>query len=114
MSIEMVAGYAQGFRDEVLYHPHAIHAHFPHFGNFWNIQYQGEKKFLNMQWDADHVLKGSVTALHLTAIVIKVGDLKDYPKKQRIFKILADMTKYYLSYKLGFFLSYNVTHKNKL
>lgn len=50
----------------------------------------------------------------LVAIVIKTGDIKDYPKKKRLLKILVDMGKYYAAYQLGFFLSYNITHQNKL
>ena len=67
-----------------------------------------------MQWDADHLLKSSITLLNITCISIKLIDLKNYKKKDKWKRILFNGTIYYLSHKLGFFLSYNITHKNKL
>ncbi|MEO5991288.1 MAG: hypothetical protein ABIP68_06595 [Ferruginibacter sp.] len=115
MGLEMGAGYAQGWKDEVTYHPNQLFKNHPGLNrNFWDIRTQGKKGFLNTEWDADHVLKFSVNGLHVTAISIKIGNLKQYPKKQRWKKIVFDLIKYYASYKVGFFLSYNVTHENKL
>lgn len=112
MSIEVGAGYMQGWREEVLYHPNALFRHFPKLSRtFWDnrITWQQRGKF-----DANHVLKGGIVTSQLIAIVIKTGDIKDYPKKKRLLKILIDLGKYYVSYQLGFFLSYNITHHNKL
>jgi hypothetical protein len=115
MSLELTAGYAQGWRDEVQYHPNQLFKQMPNLNrSFWDIRVQDPPGFLNMEWDADHLLKFSVNSLHVTAIVIKIGDLKTYPKKDRWKKVLFDGFKYYLSYKAGFFLAYNITHKNKL
>lgn len=114
MSIEVAAGYAQGWRDEVQYHPNQLFKQMPNLNRrFWDIRHQDPPTFLNMEWDADHALKFAVNGLHVTAVVLKVGDIKQYRKKDRWKKIIFDAAKYYLSYKAGFFLSYNITHKNK-
>ena len=112
MSIEVGAGYMQGWREETLYHPNELFKHFPNLSrSFWDnrISWKNATKF-----DANHVLKGGIVASQLVAIVIKTGDLKEYPKRKRLLKILVDLGKYYFSYQLGFFLSYNLTHQNKL
>jgi hypothetical protein len=111
MSLEMGAGYAQGWREEVLYHPNALFAHFPNLNkNFWDNRLSWQRGHIR---DANHILKFSVTAFHLTAVAIKIGDYKSLPKKQRVKKILFDVFKNYAAYQLGFFLSYNLTHHNK-
>ena len=115
MSVELAVGYAQGWRDEVIYHPNQLFKRFPNLNrSFWDIRVQNPPGFLNTEWDADHVLKATVSSLHVAAVVIKIGDLKDYPKKDRWKKVAFDMVKYYGAYKAGFFLSWNVTHGNKL
>ena len=110
MACEVGAGYGQGWREEVLYHPNALFKHFPNLNrNFWDNRLYSEG---GHNFDANHVLKGAITSLHLAAVVIKAGDLKNYKGKKGL-KILADFVKNYAAYQLGFFLSYNVTHKNK-
>lgn len=115
MGIEVLAGYGQGWRDEINYHPNQLFKRFPNLNrNFWDIRVQNDPTFLNTEWDADHVFKFAVNGLHVAGIILKVGDLKSYPKKDRWKKILFDIVKYYGSYKLGFFLAWNVTNQNKL
>ncbi len=112
MSCEVGAGYLQGWREEVIYHPNALFEHFPKLNpNFWDNRVSWQKGNIK---DANHILKFGVTACHLTAIVIKTGDLKNYKGARKILKIVADVAKNYAAYQLGFFLSYNVTHHNKL
>lgn len=115
MSVEVAAGYAQGWRDEVIYHPNQLFKRFPNLNrNFWDIRVQNPPGLLNTEWDADHVLKATISTLHVSAVIIKMGDLKDYPKRDRWKKIAFDLLKYYASYKVGFFLGWNVTNGNKL
>ena len=63
--------------------------------------------------DANHLLKAGITLSHLAAVAFKIGNYKEY-KKQRFLKILADIAKNYAAYQIAFFLSYNITHHNKL
>lgn len=110
MALELAAGYGQGWRDEVLYHPNQLFKQYPNLNRrFWDIRVQDKPGFLNTEWDADHVLKGAIASLHVAAVVFKIGE-----RKQNWKKYLFDAVKYYGSYKLGFFLSYNLTHKNSL
>ncbi len=112
MSCEMGAGYLQGWREEVIYHPNALFEHFPKLNaNFWDNRISWQRGNIK---DANHILKFGVTAFHLTAVVIKTGDLKSYKGARKILKIIGDIAKNYAAYQLGFFLSYNVTHHNKL
>lgn len=115
MGVEVLAGYGQGWRDEVIYHPKQLFKQFPNLNrNFWDVTKQNEPGFLNTEWDADHVLKGTIAGLHIIAVSVKVGDLKEYKGwKNKVLKVLIDGAKYYLSYKIGFTLAYNITHKNK-
>lgn len=112
MGIEVAAGYAQGWREQVLYHPNELFRRFPKLSRtFWDnrVTWKQPGKF-----DANHVLKGYIVSSQIVALVIKTGDIKDYPKKKRLLKILVDVGKYYIAYQAGFFLSYNITHGNKL
>ena len=102
MSLQAVAGYAQGWREEVLYHPNALFRNYPNLNrSFWDSR---EWK----RWNANHLLKTIVAGSHTAAIVIKLDG------KKKNWKLYAlDAAKYYGSYKLGFFAAYNLTHKNK-
>jgi hypothetical protein len=109
MGLQFTAGYAQGWREEVLYHPNALFINHPNLNRrFWDNRIQSPCGFLNMEWNADHLLKSIVTTSHIAAIVIKIGGEKKNWKQYAV-----DAVKYYGSYKLGFFVSYNLTHKNK-
>lgn len=109
MSIEVVAGYGSGWRDEVLYHPNQLFRHFPNLPRkFWDNRIQRRPGFLHMEWNADHLLKAGVTMSHITAICLRFGE------KKKFSRICVDVVKHYLAYQLGFLLSYNVTHHNKL
>lgn len=108
-SLELVAGYLQGWRDEVIYHPNELFKHFPKLNRtFWDNRIQSAPGFLNTEWDADHVVKSAIVLSHVTAVGVRISGRKKFKF------IILDMAKYYISYKLGFFLSYNVTHKNKV
>lgn len=102
ISCTLAAGFLQGTRDQVLYHPNALFQQFPNLNRrFWDIR-QGHR------WDANHWLKTGVATLFTAAIVFKIGD------KKKWYLYIWDGFKYYLPYKLGFFLAYNVTFKNKI
>lgn len=108
MALTLGAGYAVGFREEVIQHPKAFMERHPNLNkNFWDNRVDGKKGFLNMEWNADHILKAASATTFVTAIVIKTGD------KKRWYWYIWDGVKYYLSYKAGFTLAYNITHKNK-
>lgn len=111
MSFEAVAGYGQGWREEVLYHPNALFTHFPNLNRrFWDSRESWKNGNIK---DANHLLKAGITLSHLAAVAFKIGNYKEY-KKQRFLKILADIAKNYAAYQIAFFLSYNITHHNKL
>jgi len=115
MSIEVVAGYSQGWRDEVQYHTKQLFRQFPNLNrSFWDIRVENPPGFLNTEWDADHVLKFTTMGSHVAAISVKSGDMKQYKGWDKVWKILFDIIKYYGAYKTGFFLAYNITHGNKL
>lgn len=113
MSCELLAGYSKGWTDEIEFHHYALSQRFPGLfkndNKFWDGRYDNDGI-----WDAKHMTSGITTGFHIAAICIKVGDIKNYPKRDRWKKILFDVVKYTASYKLGFFLSYNVTHKNPI
>jgi hypothetical protein len=113
MTCEVGAGYAKGWADEIEFHHYELSQRFPGLfkneNKFWDGRYDDDG-----MWDAKHMMVGIATGFHITAICIKVGDLKSYPKKDRWKKVLFDAAKYYLSYQLGFALSYNLTHSNKI
>ena len=112
MSLELGAGYTTGWREEVLYHPNALFRHFPNLNrNFWDNRISSKRNDIK---DANHMLKASYTLMHLTAIAIKVGDFKQYKRWKKVRKIAFDVFKNYCAYQAGFYLSYNLTHKNKL
>lgn len=114
LTLQLVAGYAQGWREEVLYHPEALFAHYPNLNHrFWDTRINRGSRGISIFRDANHLLKFIVAGTQTTAIVIKVGDWKNYPRNKRWKKLLADMVKYYGAYKLGFYCSYNLTHQNK-
>lgn len=108
-ALAVAAGYAQGWRDEVIYHPNQLFEQYPNVNRrFWDIRHQDPPSFLSMEWDADHVLKATSAGLFITAIAIRAGE------KKKWYWYVWDGFKYYLSYKIGFTLAYNVTFKNKL
>lgn len=112
MSLELSAGYTTGWREEVLYHPNALFRNFPKLNrNFWDNRISSQRDDLK---DANHVLKASYTFMHLTAIAVKVSDFKQYKGWKKVGKITFDVLKNYCAYQLGFYLSYNLTHQNKL
>ena len=114
-ALSMAAGYSQGWRDEVQYHPNQLFNQFPNLNrNVWDIRVQNKPGFLNTEWDADHVLRATTTALHVAAFAVKVGDYRKLHKKHRWKKLLFDAGTQYLAYKAGHFLAWNITHKNKL
>ncbi len=114
ITLQLTAGYAQGWREEVLYHPKALFSHYPNLNHqFWDTRINRGTEGLSVFRDANHLLKFIVTGTQTTAIVLKAGDWRDYPAKKRWQKLLADIIKYYGAYKLGFFISYNINHRNK-
>lgn len=116
MSLQVAGGYAEGWREEVLYHPNELFRRFPNLNrNFWDnrISWQNKRKFAGFQ-DANHLLKFANTSMNIASVVIKLGDIKSYKKKDRWKKIAFDALLLYASKQAGFFLAYNVTHRNKL
>jgi hypothetical protein len=114
MSMEVGAGYSQGWREQTLYHPHQLFEQFPNLNRkFWDCRWSWTNGDA-YKWDANHVLKGTTSMFHLAAASIKFCDIKSYRKKDLWKKIIFDMAKYYTSYQIGFALSYNLTHHNKL
>ena len=112
MGLEMTAGYVQGWREEILYHPNALFRNFPKLNpNFFDNRISWQKGNII---DANHLAKGIITGLHLVAVVIKVGDIKKYKGWNKVKKIGGDLVKHYVAYQIGFFLAYNVTHKNPI
>lgn len=105
----IAAGYTTGLREEVIQHPKSFMLRHPNLNpNFWDNRIQGDKGFLNMEWNADHVLKASTAALFTAAVTFKLGE------KKKWYYYLADGLKSYMAYKAGFFISYHIQEKNKL
>lgn len=103
MSAQMLAGYATGWREQVLYHPNELFKQYPNLNRkFWDSRQPS-------RWNANHWLKTASVTFHTVGIVIKIGEK---PKNWKLYAL--DFAKYYGAYKTGFFLAYNVTHKNKL
>lgn len=113
MGMEVGAGYSKGWGDEIEFHHFELSQRFPGLfkndNKFWDGRYDNDGI-----WDAKHMMSAFTTSFHVAAVVIKIGDLKSYRKKDRWKKITFDALKYYAAYHLGFFLSYNVTHGNKI
>lgn len=109
MLLTMGAGYSTGWREVVIHHPNQLFAQYPNLPRkFWDNRVQSEPGFLNMEWNADHVLKGTTVLCFTAAVTLKIGE------KKKWYWYVIDGVKYYLCYHLGFFLSYNVQNKNKL
>lgn len=103
------AGYTTGLREEVIQHPKAFMLRHPNLNpNFWDNRIQGEKGLLNMEWNADHVLKGTTAMLFTAAVVFKIGE------KKKWYYYVIDSIKSYMVYKGGFVLRYHIQEKNKL
>lgn len=114
MALQLTAGYAQGWREEVLYHPKELFEQFPNLNrNFWDNRINRGSRGISIFRDANHLFKFIVTGTQTASVVIKIGDWKEFPKKDRWKKLLVDIFKYYGAYKLGFYFSYNITHGNK-
>jgi hypothetical protein len=114
MALQFTAGYAQGWREEVLYHPKELFEQFPNLNrNFWDNRINRGSRGISILRDANHLLKFVVTGTQTASVVIKVSDWKDFSKKNRWKKLVFDLLKYYGSYKVGFYFSYNITHGNK-
>lgn len=112
MGCEFIAGHANGWREEVLYHPNALFQHFPKLNrNFWDnrISWQNKKKLAGFQ-DANHTMKFINTISHIAAISITVGG----GEKPSWKKILKKIVLNYAAYQAGFASSYYLIHKNKL
>ncbi len=107
--LSFAAGHIKGWHDEVTYHPNQLFQRFPNLNRrFWDIRVQDKPGFMNTEWDADHVLKGSQKLMFIAAICLKVGERKKW------YWYLWDGVKYLTSYSIGFWSSYNLIHKNKL
>jgi hypothetical protein len=109
MLLCMGAGYSTGWREEVLHHPHQLFAQYPNLNRpFWDIHWQDPPTFLNTEVDADHVLKGTTVLLFTAAVTFKIGE------KKKWYWYIVDGVKYFVSYHVGFFISYNLQMQNKL
>ena len=108
MILVFSAGHATGWRDEVLYHPNELFRRFPDLGPFFDIRVQNKPGFMNMEFDADHVLKGITMGCFVAAVVVKIGD------KKKWYYYIWDAVKYTGAYHIGFYTSYNLIHNNKL
>ena len=101
IGLQVLAGYSQGWREEVLYHPNALFRRYPDLNrSFWDSRQW-------KRWNANHLLKTITASAHTAAIVLHIGEKKNWKH------YALDAFKYYSSYKLGFFISYNLQHKNK-
>ncbi len=113
MACEIGAGYAKGWGDQVEYRHYELSQRFPGLFRNGNKFWDGREDSDGI-WDAKHMMSAFATQFHIAAVCIKIGDLKSYKRKDRWKKIAFDAFKYYAAYHLGFFLSWNVTHGNKL
>jgi len=108
-------GFVKGWADQIEFHHYEMSIQFPGLfrnGNtFWDGRYDDDGI-----WDAKHLAAGLQASLMTAAVCIKLGGkrLKEYPKKDRFKKVVFDIIKYDFSRRAGFFLSYNVIHKNQL
>jgi len=109
MILVAAAGYSTGWREVVINHPPQLFAQYPNLNRkFWDNRVQSEPGLLNMEWNADHILKGTTVLLFTAAVTFKLGD------KKKWYWYLVDGVKYYLAYHAGFFISYNLQNHNKL
>ena len=106
-------GFVKGWADEIEYHHYALSNRFPGLFKNGNKFFDGRYDEDGI-WDAKHLAAGLQGSLMTAAVLLKFGDLKKYPKKQRLKKILFDSVKYDFSRRLGFFVSYNLINKNRL
>lgn len=105
----VAAGYTTGLREEVIQHPKAFMLRHPNLNpNFWDNRVQGKKGPLNMEWNADHVLKGATAMFFTAAVTFKLGE------KKKWYYYVADGIKSYMAYKAGFVISYHLQERNKL
>jgi hypothetical protein len=106
-------GFVKGWGDQIEYHHYEMSVQFPNLfknnNHFWDGRYDDDGIF-----DAKHLAAGIQASLMTAAVCIKIGDLKNYPKKDRFKKVCFDILKYDFSRRLGFFISYNVINKNPL
>ena len=109
LPLVFAAGYTTGLREEVIQHPKQFMLRHSNLNStFWDNRVQGKKRLLNMEWNADHVLKGTTALLFTAAITFNIGE------KKKWYFYLADGIKNYLFYKIGFYVSYHFQEKNKL
>jgi len=109
MVLTFAAGYSTGWREEVINHPNQLFRRYPNLNRkFWDNRVQSEPGFLNMEWNADHVLKGSTVLFFTAAVTFKLGE------KKKWYWFIVDGVKYFLSYHAGFFISHNIQNQNKL
>ncbi len=106
-------GFIKGWADEIEYHHYALSIRFPFLFKNGSTFFDGRHDDDGIL-DAKHLAAGLQGSLMTAAVIIKFGDLKNYPKRQRFKKICLDTVKYDFSRRLGFFLSYNVINQNKL
>lgn len=109
MLLCMGAGYSTGVREHVISHPNQLFRQYPNLNRaFWDIRVQNPPTFFNTEIDADHVLKGTTVLLFVGAVTFKIGE------KKKWYWYIVDGVKYFVSYHVGFALSYNLQMKNKL
>lgn len=109
MALTFAAGYSTGWREEVIYHPNQLFRQYPNLNRkFWDIRVQDKPGFLNTEWDADHVLKGTTVLLFTAAVTFKLGE------KKKWYLYILDGVKYFAAYHIGFYVSYNLQMNNKL
>lgn len=121
--LQVISGHADGWREQVLYHPNELFRQYPGLNRQWwdvrkSWQNKNDKGFLGQQvfvmfTDANHFLKGSKSLIDFTTIAISAGELAEYPKRDR-WKVLAKKGLIaFAANRIGFATSYYLIHKNK-
>lgn len=109
-AVQLLAGGADGLREEVLYHPNNLLRQHPNLNRqYWDSRISWHNK--ENHWvpfsDANHTLRTTIQSLDLLSIGIALGE------KNRNWKAaLRKMIIGYLARKAGFTLIYNLHFKN--
>lgn len=110
---QLVAGAADGMREEVLYHPSNLFEQHPNLNRQWwdsRISWKNKETAWVAFSDANHTFK----VINQSADLLSVGIVLFEPHRKNLWKTaIRKMAIGYLARKAGFHLIYSLHFKNK-
>lgn len=114
MALQVIAGGADGMREQVLYHPNELFAQHPFLNRqWWDSRISWTNKDHQSKWlvslsDANHFFKSVYTYADLVSIGLSAAEIKNFSWKNAVKKIVMGV----VARKVGFYTVYNLHFNN--